>query len=173
MPYVYAVLVVLVNLAWLLLNLLGLPGNWLIVITTGIVMWVQAGSAGPFFSVTTLVAVTVLAVLGEVLELAAGAAGARQAGGTRRGSFGALVGGIVGAIAGSFLIPLPVIGSIIGACAGAFVGALFLEFGGGRTLAESVRSGWGAGKGRLWGTVIKLAIGGAIWLIVAVAAFWP
>lgn len=173
MSFVYAILLILINLAWLLLNVAGLPGNWLIVITTALVVWWQWHGVAPLFSVTTLLVLTGLAVAGEVLELAAGAAGARQAGASRRGSVGALIGGLIGGIAGTFIIPIPAVGSIIGACGGAFIGALYLEFSGGRSLSESARSGWGAGKGRLVGTLVKLVVGAAIWLWVSVAVFWP
>ena len=120
--FIVALLLIVLNLLWLTLNLFGLPGNWLIVLTTAVTVWMQWGSTGsmqpaPMFSLRTLLAITVLAALGEVMELAAAAAGARQAGGTRRGSIGALMGGVAGAIAGTFLIPIPIVGSLMGACA--------------------------------------------------------
>lgn len=173
MTIVYAILFSILNFALLLLNLVGLPANWLIVISTAVVMWVQRSNPAPMFSTSTLITITVLAGLGEVAEFVAGAAGARQAGASRQASAGALVGGMVGAIVGTFAIPIPVIGSILGACAGAFIAASYVEFSGGRSLADAARSGWGAGKGRLMGTVLKLAVGGVIWTIVAIAAFWP
>src|SRR5438034_66998 len=101
MTIVYAILLILLNFVWLLLNLLGLPGNWLIVITTALVVFAQRHGPAHLFSVPTLVTITVLAGLGEVMELGAGAAGARQAGASRRGSAGALLGGVAGAIAGT------------------------------------------------------------------------
>src|SRR6267154_2588170 len=111
MTIVYAIFLVHLNLGWLLLNLVGLPANWLIVITTAVLMSLQRASLTPMFSVNTLIAITVLAVLGEVAEFVAGAAGARQAGASQRASTGAIVGGMVGAIVGTFAIPVPVIGS--------------------------------------------------------------
>jgi len=36
-----------------------------------------------------------------------------------------------------------------------------------------VRSGLGAGVGRFFGTVAKLVVGIGIWIVAAVAAFWP
>lgn len=173
MTYVYAILLIFLNLAWLLLNLLGLPGNWLMVVTVAIVLWVQWDAPARMFSIGVLVAMTALAGLGEILELTAGALGARQAGASRRASIGALVAGVGGAVAGTFLIPIPVVGSIVGACLGASLAALGLEYSGGRSLEESVRSGLGAGKGRLLGTLVKLAVGLVIWTIAAGAAFWP
>lgn len=175
--YLWATLLTLVNLVWLCLNLLTLPGNWLMVATTMLLAWWQwdaAKAAGDqMFSIPTLVAIVALAALGEVVEFFAGVAGARKAGSTRWGSAGALLGGIVGAVAGTFVIPVPVLGSLIGACAGACLGAWGMELLGGREMRPSIRAGIGGGVGRLGGTVLKSFLGVLIWIIVAVAAFWP
>jgi hypothetical protein len=42
----------------------------------------------------------------------------------------------------------------------------------GRPLVPSFGAGWGAAVGRFWGTVSKLAIGGIIVIILALAAFF-
>jgi uncharacterized protein YqgC (DUF456 family) len=167
--YLWASLLILTNAAWLVLDLLGLPGNWLMVAGTLLVAWLQPG----MFSVPTLVAVVVVAAAGELLELLSGALGARKGGAGRRGAAGALLGGFVGAIVGTFMIPVPVVGSLIGACAGACLGAWSLEVSGGRDVGESFRAGVGAGVGRALGTLVKLAAGVLLWLIIAVAAFVP
>jgi uncharacterized protein YqgC (DUF456 family) len=167
--YLWAVILVLTNAIWLALDLLGLPGNWLIVVGTLLVAWLEP----EMFSVWTLVTIVILAAAGEVLELLSGALGARKGGAGRRGSVGALLGGIIGAIAGTFLIPVPVLGSLIGACLVACLGALAIELSGGRDFRTSLRAGLGAGAGRAVGTVIKLAVGILLWFIVAVAAFVP
>jgi uncharacterized protein YqgC (DUF456 family) len=171
--YVWATLLTLVNLIWLSLNLLTLPGNWLMVATTMLVAWWQWAAGDPMFSLPTLVAIVALAALGEVVEFFAGVAGATKAGSTRWGSAGALLGGIVGAVAGTFLIPVPVLGSLIGACAGACLGAWGMELLGGRKMRPSIRAGIGGGVGRLAGAALKSFLGVLIWIIVAVAAFWP
>lgn len=180
MIYLWATSLLLINTLWLGLVVLGLPGNWLMVATTAVVVWWQWGTpattSGPaavnaMFSLATLITVVVLAIIGEVLEFVAGLLGSKRAGGSRAGAMGALGGGIVGAIAGTPL--LPIVGSLIGAAVGAFAGALVLELWYGRKMRESVQSGVGAGVGRLVGTGIKLAVGVAIWLVVAVATFWP
>jgi hypothetical protein len=125
------------------------------------------------FSKPVVITAFALAAAGEVLEFLSALVGSRQAGGTRRGSWGGLLGGIAGAIAGTPLIPVPVLGTVIGACAGAFLGAAAFEWLGGRGLAPSVRSGGGAAMGRLFGTAAKLAVGVALWFLIAVAAFYP
>jgi uncharacterized protein YqgC (DUF456 family) len=165
--YLWAVILILTNAIWLALDVLGLPGNWLMVAGTLLLAWLEPG----MFSVWTLVAIVILAAAGEVLELLSGVWGARKGGAGRRGSAGALVGGVIGAIAGTFWIPVPVLGSLVGACAGACFGAWFLELRGGRDFWASFRAGVGAGVGRALGTVIKLAVGILLWLIIAIAAF--
>jgi uncharacterized protein len=166
-----------VNAAWLVLVVLGLPGTWLMVATTLLVAWwarsANGSSAPPMFSLGVLVAIVAIAGVAEVLELGASMVGVRATGGTRRGAAGALVGGVIGAVAGTFLIPIPLLGSLIGACLGAGLGAWGLELSGGREHGAAVKAGMGAGVGRLFGTITKLAAGVVIWVVVAVAAFWP
>jgi uncharacterized protein YqgC (DUF456 family) len=177
MILVWATLLTLLNCVWLFLGILGLPGTWLMVASTALLAWWQWDADGDpserMFSITVLIVVAALALLGEIMELAAGLIGSKKAGGTKWGAIGALLGTIVGGVAGTFLIPVPVVGSIVGACLGAAIGAGALEMTSGRELAPSVKSGVGAGVGRLGGVFIKLGIGVLIWVIVAVAAFWP
>jgi uncharacterized protein YqgC (DUF456 family) len=167
--YLWAAILVLTNTIWLALDLLGLPGNWLIVAGTLLVAWLQPG----MFSVWTLLVTVILATAGEVLDLFSGVWGARKGGASRRGSTGAILGGLVGAIIGTFSIPVPVFGSLIGACAGAGMGAWILELSGGRDSWASLNAGIGAGVGRALGTIVKLAVGILLWLIIAIAAFVP
>lgn len=177
MVWPIAIVLILMNAAWLVLVALGLPGTWLMVATTALVAWwrwpADGSNTPPMFSLGVLVAIVVVAVVAEVLEVAAGMVGAKATGGTRRGAVGALVGGLVGAVAGTFLIPIPLLGSLIGACLGAGVGAWGLELSGGREHAAAFKAGMGAGVGRFFGTIVKLTAGVVIWLVVAVAAFWP
>ena len=169
MSIALAVILTIVNLLWLFLVVLGMPGNWLMLAGAIALWWYEPA----MFSIWTLVAIGVLAGVGELLELLAGVVGSKKAGGTRRGTIGALVGGLIGAIVATFLIPIPVVGSLIGACVGAGLGAGGFELTGGRTMDDAVKSGVGAGVGRLVGTGIKLAIGVMIWIVCAVAAFLP
>jgi hypothetical protein len=61
----------------------------------------------------------------------------------------------------------------VGACGGAAAGAWLLELGSGQKMDRSIRSGVGAGIGRLAGTAIKFGIGVIVWIVIAIAAFWP
>ena len=112
-----------------------------------------------------------MAALGEVLEFVLGAAGSRRAGGSTRAAALAILGSFIGGILGTAL-PVPIVGTVIGACLGAFIGSLLGDLWAGRPLFPSVEAGWRAALGRFWGTVSKLAIGGIIAVILALAAFF-
>ncbi len=171
MLYLWSILLVLVNAVWFGLVLFGLPGNWLIVISTCLFAWWQWEAK--VFSIYTLIAIVVLAIIGELFEFFGGMRGARKSGASRLGSVAALAGAITGAILGTFLIPILLLGTLIGACIGAGLGALVTEFVRGKELKESARHAVGAGLGEFLGITSKFTIGIVIWLIVAVAVFWP
>ncbi len=168
MVYVYAVVLTLVNLLCWVGILFGLPGTWLMVLLPVLLKWWQPDQV--MVSWTVLGIAAGLAVLGEVLEFVLGAAGARRTGGSTRGAVLALVGSIVGGIMG-IALPVPLVGPLLGACLGAFVGALLGNLWAGRTLFQSFAAGQGAAIGQFWGTVLKLAIGAIIAVMLAIAAF--
>jgi len=171
MIYLWSTMLILVNAVWLVLVVFGLPGNWLMVISTCLFAWWRWDHG--VFSILTLIAIVVLAVLGELFEFFGGMHGARSAGASWRGSITAIAGAITGAILGTFLIPIPFLGTLLGACIGAGSGAWALEFSRGKKMEESVRYAVGAGLGEFLGIAGKFALGIVIWLTVAIAAFWP
>jgi uncharacterized protein YqgC (DUF456 family) len=171
MLYFWSATLILLNTLWLVLVVFGLPGNWLIVISTCLLAWWRAEDG--LFSIYTLVLITLLAILGELVEFFAGAGGAKRAGAGWLGSIGAIAGAVTGAIFGTFLIPIPFLGTLIGACVGAGLGAWTLELTSGRKMQGSARYAIGAGIGEFVGITSKFILGIIIWFIVAVAAFWP
>jgi uncharacterized protein YqgC (DUF456 family) len=171
MLYLWLVLLVLVNVVWLALVVFGLPGNWLIVITTCLFAWWRWEDK--VFSIYTLIAIAALAILGELFEFFAGMIGAKKSGASWPGSIGALLGAVTGAIVGTFLIPIPFFGTLLGACLGAGLCVWGLEFARGKKAEDSIRYGVGAGLGEFFGITSKFALGIVIWFIVAIAAFWP
>ena len=171
MIYIWSTLLVMLNTVWLFLVLFGLPGNWLIIISTMLFAWRYA-EAG-VFSGWTLVVITVLASLGEVVEFLAAATGAKSSGASLLGSAAAIAGAVIGAAVGTFSIPIPLIGTLIGACCGAAIAASAVGLIKGDKADEFLRHGIGAGTGEFLGITSKLALGVLIWLIVAVAVFWP
>jgi uncharacterized protein YqgC (DUF456 family) len=169
MLYFWLTLLVILNAFWLALVPFALPGNWLIVITTSLFAWWQRENN--VFSIYTLIAIAVLALLGELVEFFAGTAGAKKAGAGWLAAVAAVFGAIAGAVAGTFVLPL--FGTIIGACLGAGLAAYVVELALGKSPDASIRSGLGASAGHFFGSIAKIAVGVVIWLIVAVAAFWP
>ena len=167
MVYVSAVVLTVLNLVFWVGILFNLPGTWLMVLVTALLKWWQPDYVQVSWTVLGMAAG--LAVLGEVLEFVLGAAGSRRAGGSTRAAALAIVGSLVGGIIGT-AIPVPVVGTLIGACLGAFVGSLIGDLWAGRPVFQSFEAGWAAAVGRLWGTVSKLAIGGIIVLVLALAA---
>ena len=158
------VLLIACALAGLALIPLGLPGLWVIVLGVLGYGWLtdfQQLSAG------VLVAILVLAGLGELAESWIGFRFAARYGGSRRAGWGALLGGIAGAIVG---VPVPVIGSVVGGFVGAFVGAALFEYSNARRSAVAARAGWGAVLGRAAAAAIKLAIGIVIAVLGVVLA---
>jgi uncharacterized protein YqgC (DUF456 family) len=169
MLYFWISLLIVLNAFWLMLVPFALPGNWLIVITTSLFAWWQGDKN--VFSIYTLIAIAVLALIGELVEFFAGAGGAKKAGAGWLGAIAAIFGAIIGAVTGTFVLPL--LGTILGACLGAGLGAAVVEIASGKAADASLRSGVGASVGYLIGSIAKFVLGIAIWLIVTIAAFWP
>jgi uncharacterized protein YqgC (DUF456 family) len=168
MDAVSAVGLTVLNLVFWVGILFNVPGTWLMVLVTALLKWWQPEYVQ--VSWTVLGVAAGLAVLGEVLEFVLGATGSRRAGGSTRAAAMAIVGSLIGGILGTAL-PVPIVGTLIGACLGAFIGSLIGDLWAGRPLFPSVEAGWGAAVGRFWGTVSKLAVGAAIVVILAIAAF--
>jgi hypothetical protein len=123
------------------------------------------------FSVYTIIAAVVLAVIGEIIEFVSGAGGAKAAGGGKKAMAAAIVGAIIGAIAGTVIIPIPVIGTLLGAAFGAGGAVLIVERKSGKEFNRSLKSAAGAGVGQLLGTGAKFIVGVIIWLVFLIAAF--
>ncbi|MBN2310015.1 MAG: DUF456 domain-containing protein [Candidatus Hydrogenedentes bacterium] len=150
-------------LAGLVLDVLGLFGNWIIVGATAIA-WAVTGFE--HFSITGLLIMAGLAVLGEVLESAAAGYGASRFGGGKGTAVAAIVGCILGAIAGTPLFPI--IGTLAGACLGAFAAAALYEY---IQMEKEVRqalwTGLGAALGKVLGLFAKVLVGLAILVVAA------
>jgi uncharacterized protein YqgC (DUF456 family) len=167
------------GVAWLT-TLVTIPGNWLILGLAALFAWLlpeAADSGGRGFTWHAVMYLLGLAILGEIVEFSAGAAGAAKQGASRRGVALSIVGAMAGSLAGLFVgLPIPVLGplivAVLGGAAGAFVGAYIGEAWKGRVEEDRIAVGRGAFVGRLWGTAAKLAIGAIMLVIVAWDAFF-
>ncbi len=159
-------------------NVLGLPGNWLIV-CLALGSWLLVPeSYRSHVTQFPVIVVGLFAIVGEVLEFAASALGASRLGGSRRGTVLAILGSIAGAVLGLFFgvpIPIPIIGSLIASlllgASGAFLGAVAGERWAGKDWAASLQIGNAAFWGRLLGTVGK-AVCGTIACGMFLSAIW-
>lgn len=173
MDWFYYLSLLLVLLTGLVLNLITLPGLWLMVAGHAVYAWWTAHAGWP-----SVVAVLCLALAAEVAEFLAGAAGSATAGGTLRSTVGAIGGGLIGGIVGAPLPP-PVLGAVAAACIGSFIGAAAMESTFVKRDVETAtehwqrahRVGWGAFKGRLLGIILKTLFG-VIILIVSLWTAW-
>lgn len=166
-PWLYYTLALLLicggGICWLT-NLFSLPGNWILLGMAALFAWLASETGDHGISWTTVGIMAGLAMLGEVIEFFAGAAGAAKQGASRRSIVFSLIGGMAGSIGGAMLgLPVPVIGSVIaallGGSLGAFAGAYLGEKSIERPHSESMAVARGAFAGRLWGTVGKFAVG--------------
>jgi uncharacterized protein YqgC (DUF456 family) len=166
-------LLVLIFVFWLL-NLLNLPGNWMMSVATLVYMPLIPEDSRLAVTWPVVVALLLLATWGELVEFAASVWGVTKAGGTRWGAGLALIGSIAGGIAGVFFgLPIPILGQILAAVLfaglGALVGAVVGERIAGRQFPESMRVGRAAFWGRLLGTLGKVGVGAVMGMLVLIS----
>ncbi len=155
-------------LVGLVLDLLGLFGNW-IILGAVVIAWVATGFE--HFGWVGLLFMTGLAVMGEVLETAAAGYGAAKFGGGRGTIISALIGCFAGAVLFTPLIPVPLIGTVIGACLGSFLAAALYEYiQMERQAHQALWTGFGAALGKVGGIFAKLLVG-VIMLVIAAMTF--
>lgn len=173
-----AVLLTLLALGGCVGNIVGLPGNWFMVVLAACCFWLRPESVGTHVELVTLAVLIGMAGVGEALEFLAGAMGASRMGGSRRGTALAMGGSIAGAIAGLIFgnaIPIPILGplaaSLLLGASGAFAGAAAGERWAGKDWDSSLQIGGAAFWGRLLGTVGK-AVCGTIVCGIFLFAIW-
>jgi len=147
--------------AGLLLDLVGLFGNWVIL---GAMAAAWGLSGFTHFGIISLILMTLVAVAGEVLETLLAGYGAKRFGGSKGSMVAALVGAIAGAIIGTPIFFI--VGTLIGACIGAFAAAAFYEYvQHEKSVDASLKTGFGAALGKIGGLFAKLICGFGILLI--------
>jgi hypothetical protein len=135
------------------LQLLGLPGTWLLVADALLFRWLM----GPdLFDYHTVLVLFVMALLAEAIEFLAAVQGARSGPPIK----GAAAASILGAIAGG-LIGAPILfglGAIPGMALGAWLGVFLVAFAGGIPAGTASVTAFGAMIGRLKGTAFKMIV---------------
>lgn len=173
----FALIVILFSafvLFGLVATVFGLPGNWLIVLVSA-----TAALFSPIahsFSIhwATVAVLFVLALLAELIETVAGAAGLKK-GGSRIGAVAAIVGSFAGGLIGAMVgIPIPVFGPVIGLILfsglGAMLGAYLGERATGKDNIKASEIGKAAFMGRMVGSLSKIILGGVMAAVAFAAA---
>ena len=179
LQYVIATLFFLLGGVCVVLVVVQLPGTWMLLGLAAIIEYIDTAYLpdGPqqTFGWWVLGGGLAIAVIGEIIEFVAGAAGAKKGGSSTRGMVGALIGGIVGIfIFTPLFFFVPIFGAFLGAILGTFVGAVVGELTGGQTTIQgTMKPAIGATIGRIVGTTSKVGIAIAMWLVLSISAFWP
>ena len=161
-------------LSWLLLGsviilalplqLLGLPGTWLLACSAYLFRWVQ----GPgFIDYHTVFILLFMALLAEVMELFTAVRGASSGPPVR----GAVAASIVGAFAGG-LAGAPILfglGAIPGMAVGAWLAVFGVAVAGGATFGAASRTAMGAMTGRVKGTALKMIVAVAMVAVILIS----
>jgi uncharacterized protein YqgC (DUF456 family) len=146
--YVVALVVVLIGLIGCIIP--AIPGPPISFIGLLIVHWTKSTEVSSDLLWITGVAMVVVTVLDYVVPIW----GTKKFGGSKYGTWGSMIGLIVGLFFGP-------IGIIIGPFLGAFVGELIY----GRTQEDAFRSGLGSFIGFLLGTGLKIIVSGYIFFL--------
>ncbi len=116
-----------------------------------------------------VLALFLVSVAVEAVEFMLGGLAAKKAGSSRWGFWGAVIGGFLGAV---WMTPvLPFFGSLLGALVGAYAGAATLEFFAFGDPARALRAGWGAFVGAASGKLLKIAVAIGMDVVIAVRLF--
>ncbi len=150
----------LVMLAGLFIIPFGLPGLWLMIAVV---------AYGAFIGEVAwwlLALLVIFGIIAELLEFLAVKRLSDRHGGSTLAFWGAIGGGLAGAIIGA---PIPLIGSVIAGIIGTFAGAALVTMYEQRELAPAMRVGMGAAAGRAVAVAIKIAVAVVV-LVVGMAA---
>ena len=179
LTYLVATLFFILGAGCLFLVVIQLPGGWILL---GLALaieycdhWYLPDGDQQTFPWWLLGVCLVLLIIGEIVEFMAGVMGAKRGGASKRGMWGALIGGILGVfIFTPLFFFLPLLGGLFGAILGTFVGAIAGEMTAeDASVKGSMRPAFGATVGRVVGTAAKLGIAIAVWSSLTFSAYWP
>ncbi|NLF64237.1 MAG: DUF456 domain-containing protein [Chloroflexi bacterium] len=150
-----AVLFILVGLVGVILPIL--PGTLLVWLSVFFYYLVERALGFAAIDPITFIVVTALALVAGTSEIWLPLLGARQSGSSKR----TMVAGLLGALIGTFVLPIPLVGTVVGYAAGVLLG----EYQKHGDWDKALRAGAGGLAG--WGlaTVLQLVTGFVILLI--------
>ncbi|MFA6172395.1 MAG: DUF456 domain-containing protein [Kiritimatiellales bacterium] len=160
MEVILLILAALLCLTGLMLSALTFSGTWL-VLAAALITKLAVGVP----TLGTFAVFLLICVAAELLELLAGFIGVRKRGGSRPAGLAALIGGLIGAGAGTGIVPI--FGTIAGMLLGSFTAAFLVEWLRLRHQGQAAHIAWGAVLARLAVLFLKtvLTLGMSIWLL--------
>lgn len=149
------------------MTIVGLPGNFIIVLT-GLIY----GYYDHFEHVdyTVLAVVIGVFIISEMIEFGAGLIGAKQGKASKRSMLAAVIGTVVGGIWGTAILPL--FGSILGALLGAFVITTLAEYTKVKDAEQAKRVAISILKGQIVGMIFKTAAAVGMAMILIARLQW-
>lgn len=162
MIWIYYLLLLAACLLGLILSIFTLPGLWLMLGASAFYAW---GTGQRYIGRHTLLALLLMALASEIVEIAMASRATRKAGGSRRAAVGGIVGAVLGGVFLTF-VPIPVVSTIVGVCLGSFLGAALFELIGGADASHSLRVGVGAATGKFMGLLSKISFGIAMLIVI-------
>ena len=151
-------------LGGILLSGLSFSGTWLVVLASLLGAYIVGDHFPGWKTVTAFI---LLATGAEVMDTLAGSWGVKRRGGSNLAGLAALLGGLLGMLAGSF-IPVPILGSLLGMFAGCFLGAYWVESVRLKKKDHAARIARGAVLARVLMLCLKLGLTLAMALILIV-----
>lgn len=149
-------------LGGVIMTIVGLPGNFIIVLTG-----LAYGYYDHFEHVDYAIIAIVFGVfiISEIFDFGAGLIGAKQGKASQRSMLAAVFGTVLGGIWGTAILPL--VGSVLGALLGAFVITALAEYTKVKNAEQAKRVAISVLKGQIVGMILKTAtaVGMAIILI--------
>ena len=165
MTILLIILTVLLCGIGLLLSALSLSGTWLILFAALITQF-STGVPGLW----ALIVFALLCVVTEAIEALAGFLGVQKRGGSKRAGLATLLGGLLGAVIGSAILPIlgTFVGMLLGSFALAYVAEKMLE----KNHAEAAHIARGAVWARLGVILLKVVLTAAMSLWLLMALLW-
>jgi hypothetical protein len=153
LQHIGLVLLYIVLFAFNVSIFLGFPGGWT---ALGIIVIYDLATGFSAVGWRWLVAMGAIMAVAELIEALLGLVYVKHKGATRWGVLGAFIGGLGGAIGGTFIIPF--IGSIIFGLVGAFAVAVLFEYIYYKRLDHALQTGFFAFIGRLSAMFAKFTL---------------
>ncbi len=146
------------------LQLLGLPGTWLLAADAFLISWLK----GPdLIGYHTVIILGLMALLAEVLEFLTAVQGARSGKPVRGAAAASIVGAFAGGLAGAPI--LFGLGAIPGMAIGAWLSVFTVALAGDATLRGASETAMGAMTGRIKGAAFKMIVAVAMVAVIIIS----